>query len=183
MRRGLLLLLLVVGLLPLPASAAVRYVTKSGVDNTTCAQSSPCASIEHAVTIANPGDTISIGKGTFKETVGVSIDKALTINGAGAFSTTVSTVWNASVFTVDLGVTASISAVFVRHGQADVGGGIRNDGALTLEHVRIWQNRSGAGGGIFNGQAGVLTLRDSEIAYNDAQNGYGGGLRNIGIAI
>jgi len=181
--RGLLIFILGLTLPPATALAATRYVSNAGVDNATCAQPSPCASIQHAITIANAGDTIDVGKGTFKESFGVSIDKNLTINGAGAFSTTVSTVWNATVFTIELGVTATITGVFVRHGHGQQGGGVDNEGTLMLERVRIWQNEAiSGGGGIFNASNAVLTVRNSEIAYNKSINA-GGGIHNQGTAI
>jgi hypothetical protein len=184
MRRGhVLVYIIALCAFPAQGMAAIRYVTKGGVDNATCAQSAPCANIQHAVVVANAADTISIAKGTYKESFGVRISKDLTVNGAGPFSTTVSTVWNASVFTVDVGVTATITGIFVRHGHAENGGGIKNEGTLTLERVRIWQNESeGSGGGILNTTSAVLTMRDGEIAYNKAKSS-GGGLSNQGVAV
>jgi hypothetical protein len=65
------------------ASATVRYVATGGKDNPTCAQSEPCLTIHNAITIAQAGDTISIGPGTFHEGEMI-VEKALDFSGAGA---------------------------------------------------------------------------------------------------
>ena len=69
------------------ATADVRHVSKSGIDNPTCAQTAPCATVHHAVTIANAGDIVRIAKGTYKESTGIVIGKNLTVEGAGSFTT------------------------------------------------------------------------------------------------
>jgi hypothetical protein len=64
------------------ASATVRYVAKSGTDNATC-NPAPCLTIAHAIEVAQAGDTISIGPGTFTEG-GLKVEKALDFTGAGS---------------------------------------------------------------------------------------------------
>jgi hypothetical protein len=63
------------------ASATVRYVAKSGTDNATC-NPAPCLTIAHAIEVAQAGDTISIGPGTFAEELYVG--KSLNFVGAGS---------------------------------------------------------------------------------------------------
>jgi hypothetical protein len=66
---------------------ATLYVTTSGSDtsggsgNTTCAKSSPCATVSHAVSEALAGDTVDVGTGTFSGAVSASLP--LTIDGSG----------------------------------------------------------------------------------------------------
>lgn len=175
---GLLLLLPVLFLVP-EAWGNTLYVSKSGVDNLACTQAAPCRYIQHAVNIASPGDTISIGKGKFVEAGGVAINEDLTINGAGIFSTRV-TSWTGSVFQVESGATVTITDLDVMDGKAEDGGGIWNSGDLTLDRVRIWKNSAKQGGGIFN--TGQLSIYSSEIAYNSASIS-GGGLHNENYAI
>lgn len=52
------------------ALAATYYVTKSGLDSSPCAQTSPCRSIAQGVSKAkSPGDTVIVGAGTYVESV------------------------------------------------------------------------------------------------------------------
>ena len=112
---GPLLLLLPLLLVP-EAWGAVRYVAKSGTDWNAlsgCTQSAPCATIHQAVVIASPGDTISIGKGKFVEPYGVTVNKNLTITGAGIFSTRVYGGPGHSIFSIGLGDTVSPSPIWM----------------------------------------------------------------------
>src|SRR5690606_11027896 len=73
------------------------------------------------------------------------------------------------VVTVGVGVTATLSGLTIRHGDAATGGGVRNDGTLTLSNVAVVGNRaSGQGGGIYN--AGTLTVANSTVAGNVADH-------------
>src|SRR4051812_6176372 len=84
--RGALIALLAAASLALPAtaSAAVRHVSKAGVDNASCSVASPCLTIGHAVSVANADDTIRIGPGSYDEAV--VADDPLHFDGAGAGS-------------------------------------------------------------------------------------------------
>jgi hypothetical protein len=69
------------------ARLSTGVASKSGIDNPTCDQTAPCATVHHAVTIANAGDIVRIAKGTYKESTGIVIGKNLTVEGAGSFTT------------------------------------------------------------------------------------------------
>jgi CSLREA domain-containing protein len=60
------------------------------------------------------------------------------------------------------------------------GGGIGNDGSLLVARSRIYGNRAGLGGGVFN-WSGTASLLSSTLAGNEADNG--GGLRNDGTNV
>jgi CSLREA domain-containing protein len=97
------------------------------------------------------------------------------------------------VFHVGVGHSVQIKGVTIRNGRAVVypchGGGIRNDGVLTIDDSVIRNNEagrnisvcsgSGVGGGIFNSESGVLTLTRSLVRDNFT-NGTGGSIANWG---
>jgi hypothetical protein len=61
------------------------------------------------------------------------------------------------------------------------GGGIGNNGTMTLSDSVITGNTTGSdGGGLFNNADGTLTVSDSTVSGNTAA-GYGGGLFNFGL--
>jgi Putative Ig domain. len=69
---------------PAQAAATTRFVATTGSDteNDCTDQTKPCKTIQYAVGQANAGDKISIGSGTYDESVDVRI--SLTIVGAGS---------------------------------------------------------------------------------------------------
>jgi hypothetical protein len=89
-----------------------------------------------------------------------------------------------TVFAVNAGVTnASLASLIIAGGSAQgSGGGIANDGTLTVSNCTISGNTvtSGqSGGGVYN--AGTLTLNNSTISGNSAaEKGLGGGIYNGG---
>jgi nitrous oxidase accessory protein NosD len=71
---------------------APRYVAPapagSDVANSCLASTAPCATIQHAVDQALPGDTIEVAAGTYAEDQ-IAVDKPLSLHGAGAAQTVV----------------------------------------------------------------------------------------------
>jgi parallel beta-helix repeat protein len=64
-------------------AATTLWVSVGGSDGNSCTQPAPCRTISHAVSVANPGDTVIVEPGTYTEDVVVA--KSLTISGeAGA---------------------------------------------------------------------------------------------------
>ena len=77
---------------------------------------------------------------------------------------------------------SNISAI--RNGQAALGGGIINNGALTLINCTVISNtaNSASGGGIYNYNGATLTLSNSLVISNSVTNDLsGGGIFNIGL--
>ena len=165
--------------------------------------------LREAITAAQPGDVIQFAPsvtGTITLTLGqLSIDRNLTITGPGARVLAVSGNSASRVFLIVRNITAAISGLTIRDGSASphpndsptstvrMGGGIFNDGNLTLVACRITGNTavSGAtfgdqvsGAGIVNYIASTLTMRDCELSHNVARcrDAFGGGLYNIGTA-
>jgi hypothetical protein len=55
-----------------PAKATTYYVAKSGSDSGSCTQASPCLTIGHAYNLAAPGDVITVGTGTYSESLSLN---------------------------------------------------------------------------------------------------------------
>ena len=182
MRRVVTLALCALTLTPASAVGAIRYVLQSGIDtpNDSCLQATPCRTVNKAIQVAGPGDTIRLGKGKFFES-GLFVGKNLTIEGQGIFKTWIvgSPNWGGGrVFTIAPDADVLIRRLQIQKGVGDFGGGIRNFGTLELEDVWLRQNIADAGGGIFS--SGSLTLRRVEVALN---RGQGGVYNNNGVAV
>ena len=138
---------------------------------------------------ANPGaDTIDFQdelSGTITLTSGqLVVTDDLSVNGPGSFSITVSGNHASRVFDVFPGITVNISGLTVSDGSAmgSGGGGIRNQGTLTLANVVLSGNTVGEfdeGAGILN--IGTLTVSDCTLSGNSTgSSGFGGGVDNVG---
>ena len=105
----------------------------------------------------------------------------ITIQGPGASSVAVSGGGSSSsfsVFTVNSGVTASISGLTISNGNSD-GGGVYNTGNLTLTNDTISGNSApNGGGGVYNNH-GTATLTNDTLSGNSATYGVGGGVCNV----
>ena len=129
--------------------------------------------LRQAVIDACAGGTISFGeaaRGKIFLTGGpIAINKNLTIAGPGADALTLRSAVRSgpqnNVVLVNFGVTAVISGLTLSDGFADVGGGIRNEGNLTVRNVVLSNNRGiTEGGAIWN--SGTLTLDKSRLTGN-----------------
>jgi len=138
-------------------------------------QTSTCyASIQSAINAAGSGNTIDIGVGTYAEHLSISTN--LTLQGATAGSSIVDGSASGSVLTVGTGATVTIVDVTLRNGSNSFGGGIDNNGTLTLNNDTISGNQaSDGGGGIYNA-GGSITLNNDTLSGNSASTG--GGLEN-----
>jgi hypothetical protein len=179
-----------VTLLPAPmAGAATDTVT-------TCAGSGP-GSLPAVVASAASGDTVS-----FSVTCSpgdpivvadtIDINENLTINGPGPSTLAVSGNNAVEVFEISSAVTGTISGITIEDGSTATGdggpggGGIDNDGTLTVTNSTVSGNAAGGllggnGGGIEN--KGTLTVDDSTVSGNTAiGHGHtGGGINNDGV--
>ncbi|MGA2114953.1 MAG: NHL repeat-containing protein, partial [Bryobacteraceae bacterium] len=150
---------------------------------TSLADDGSAGTLRSVIAAAAAGDTIVFAvNGTITLTQGyLRITQNLTINGPGAGSLAVSGNNASIVFWVYDGATASISGVTIENGTvAGSGGGIFNDGALTLSNSTLSGNSTtiydNNGGGIFNG--GTLIVSNSTFSNNSATAGFGGGIYN-----
>lgn len=152
------------------AGGTLRYVATSGSDSgNDCTDSgNPCRSIPHALFLANTGDTIQVGEGEFTGTL--MIDKDLFLFGAGQDLTAIDGGGTSSVIQVSINSTSVISGISIINGHAYEGGGILNEGDLTLFQITLTGNKSDAVGGAIK-NSGVLHLTNSLIFTNTASRG------------
>jgi hypothetical protein len=168
------------------ARAGAVSVCASGCDFTTIR-----AAIESASVPA--GSLIQVLDGVHTEG-GVLVDKDVTIEGLGPQATIVQAHAQPEqaterVFFIAPGATVNIRGMTIRHGnptsEPESGGGIRNEGTLTLESVIVCDNSGSAGGGILND--GTITLTNCTVRDNVSRGGAvhyiecktGGGLKNL----
>ena len=149
-----------------------------------CASGCKYTTIAAAIAAAKAGDTINVLDAVHSES-NITVDRNLTIQGQGAAKTTVDGAENGTVFTTNAGVTSRIQNLTIAHGFNDInGGGVINDGMLTVTGITFFQNSTGGfeapqpntGGGIFND--GTLTVSNSTFSGNGSLQG--GGVFNDG---
>jgi hypothetical protein len=138
-------------------------------------------SLRKAILQANAtlaADTIQFAPGLtgqIKLTTGeVSITHRVSIVGPAAGALAVSGNYASRVFTIAAGAVVTISNLNISNGRAGMGnfgGGILNNGALTLKNLAMTDNRSGAGGAVAT-IGGRLTVHGCKLASNSA---FGGG--------
>jgi fibronectin-binding autotransporter adhesin len=165
-----------------PATVVVNTLADSGL-----------GSLRAAITVANdealhPGaDVITFAAGV---TGTIVLDSALPdlstkidIQGPGASVLTVAR--SSAALTPDFRIflvtsTVAISRLTLSNGNVahSSGGGIRNEGTLTVTNSNLSGNSASLGGGIHN--VGMLTLSDSTLSGNSAFNDGGGGIFNDG---
>jgi hypothetical protein len=138
-------------------------------------------SLRQAIADAPPGGTVYFQSGLtgpITLTTGeLLIDKDLTITGPGADVITVSGNDASRVFDIAALFTVSISGITVANGRSSVGGGgIANDGTLSITNSTLSSNSANSGGGITNG--GTLSVTNSTLYGNSSS--YGGGIDNDG---
>jgi CSLREA domain-containing protein len=175
-----------------PYPAAVFTVTAADdADDGSCSGYPGHCSLREAINAANaaPGaDTVD-----FHATVVGTISLAtplphladnVTILGPGAAVVTVDANSTGSTLWIDSGVTASVSALGLTDGigsgaGGSAGGGVWNEGTLTLSAMLIFANSAQVGGGVAMDSGADLVLMDSTLRGNSAFN-FGGAVYTVG---
>jgi predicted outer membrane repeat protein len=180
-----------------PATASAATITVSSTSDGTGTGScpnSPCA-LRQAIDFATSGDTIKLAAtayhlATANGPLDIS-DKALTITGAGAASTTISPSTSVELMEVESTAVVSVSGIDFEDGVAPAsgeyggeGGAIDNSGVLTVTNSAFTDNYAASGnysgsyggyesegGAIYN--VGVLTVTGSAFNGNSAHGGLG----------
>ncbi len=186
-----LIAILLIGIVFRLASAREVHADAYTVCATGCDFTTIQAAIDDTSVVA--GDVINVTD-AFHTEFSIVVNKDVTLQGQGAFSTTVQAHAVAGkvkerVFFIADGATVTIKDMTIRHGnptsEPESGGGIRNEGTLTLENSVVRNNSGSAGGGILND--GTLTLINSTVRDNEARGGgdaymecsTGGGIKNM----
>ena len=163
-----------------PAAAATYMVCPSGCTT---------VSLNHAISLASSGDTILFDGDSSSQVHHIEdnivVDKNLTIGTTSGTAVRIQAADSEAaatdrVFHVLPNVTATIEGnIVVAYGRsATCGGGIFNEGHLTLVNIDVWSNNSNVdGGGICN--SGTLILNNTKVFSNEAA-GSGGGIFNSG---
>ncbi len=105
----------------------------------------------------------------------LDVDSDVQIEGLGEALLKVDAAGASRVFEVSAGVTASISGLTVSGGHADEGGGINNQGTLTINHAAIVGNSAVRWGGGISSWLGTTRINNTTVAQNSADV-WGGGI-------
>lgn len=147
------------------------------------AGNSGAGSLRQAIVDAAPGDVIHFAPGLSGQTITLasplSIGKALTIDATGlANGIIISGNNTVRVIEVTSGQTVALTALVLTGGIGELGGGVYNEGNLTVTRTTIAGNTAGfGGGGVCN--FGTLALNQSTISGNSRCLA-GGGIYNVG---
>jgi len=170
----------------------------------------PGDSIQAKINTANPGDTLNLSAGTYNQ-YDINVNKNLTITGPKTTGTPTATINGQNqggIINIPRGVKVNLKYLSIICGNTTGegggirGGGISNQGSLTVTNCNICNNYANYGGGIFNdhgtctvtnsnligntailpgggiyNQVGTCTVTGSSINYNTAYSG--GGIYNI----
>jgi hypothetical protein len=160
----------------------------NGSDNNNCkSRQHACKTIGHAISLASSGDSIMVAAATYTENLFIGF--TLKILGSGDTTTIIDGGQADRVVNIpNAGDRIILSRVTVRNGRFRVGGGISNNGTLTINNSTLSGNIAyssghlpGLGGGVYN--VGTLAINNSTVSGNIAAGNYaglGGGIYNGG---
>ena len=160
-----------------PETVTVQNSADNGAGSLRKALSTVCVggTINFSDTLA--GQTITLVSGP------LTLGKNVTIDASAAPGLSISGNNASRVFEVNAGTTATVKHLTVKNGYGfQLGGGIINNGSLTLDHVTVTQNTMATnggdfwqgGGGIYNGGGATFNLIDSTVSNNQAAWSGGG---------
>jgi predicted outer membrane repeat protein len=136
------------------------------------------ATLQDCINSAAPGDTINIAAGIY--ITSVTLNKAVSLVGAGMGATVLQALSGQRVITVTAAMTSAIqiSNMTIQGGNAGsgVGGGLYILAAAQplLQNLLVSLNSATVGGGVY--AASAITLTHVTVSNNSASNGSGGGV-------
>jgi hypothetical protein len=143
-----------------PAHAGSAWIVDTDTDpasgtaaNCAIGSANTC-SLRDAIAAAADGDTIG-----FDRDMTITLGGTLTLGNdvtidAGSFAVTIDGNQTGSVFHVNANATVTLTRLTIRNGLSNAGGGIANEGALTLSRCTVSDNRAVGGSGS-NGGSGT----------------------------
>jgi len=154
----------------------------NGSDSNDCkSPQTACKTIGHAISLAHSGDSIMVAAATYTENLTIAF--SLKVVGADATTTIIDGGGVGRVVRISRSrAHVTLSELTIRNGFASNGGGIYNNGILTVNNAAVSENGAqnyccGSGGGIYNN--GKMTVNNSTLSGNGANAG-GGGIFNNG---
>ncbi|MFT4037666.1 MAG: hypothetical protein QM692_05755 [Thermomicrobiales bacterium] len=170
------------------ATGTTAAVSPGSTTSTTpgpqCPDIRPTADLQAAIDAAVSGSTLRLCPGTFHVTSPLSIEKDLTLEGAGKNLDEGGTVLDGgdkvTVLVVGGSCTVTVQDLTITRGfrsddNGRLGGGIINNGDLTLRRMAVTFCEAFTGGGIHNFNHTALTLAEGvHIAHNTARDEGGG---------
>jgi hypothetical protein len=169
---------LFLALAPTALASTKWYVDgQHGRDNNNCkSPQRACKTIGHAISLAHSGDSTMVAAATYTENLFINF--SLKMIGSGAKTTIIDGGGVNTVVTISsANAHVTLSKLTIRNGLASQGGGINNNGTLTINNSTISGNiASDAGGGIACSNYGAprLIIKRSTITANSS--GVGGGV-------
>lgn len=173
----------------------------TGSDSNSCTSTAnACKTISHAISLALSGDLIRVSAGIFAENL--IIATGLNLVGSGVQKTIIDGGARGTVVAIpNVAAHVIISGLTIRNGRArPAGGGIVNNGTLTISQVTVTQNTvyntcsiiiscGSVGGGIWN--SGRLIVSSSTVSNNHAIpplcshgcTSIAGGIENTGTTV
>ena len=162
--------------------------TLTGEGTTVNVNTTTAGIVQNGVDLAAADATVNLGEGIYQAGQPITINRALTLNGAGVGSTILDGQSNHRVLEIANGVTGNVNInhLTISNGSTTGnGGGILNNAAaaLSLSNASVLGNSAGdRGGGIYSN--GAVTLNNSTVSGNLAtDNGGGVYTRNGAIAM
>jgi hypothetical protein len=143
--------------------------------------------LRSAIAAAQSGDTINFDSSLSGSTINLDpakgelfVNQNLNFVGLGAANLAISGQNQVRVFDFPAGTTDAVSGLTVENGfgSFNLGGGILNNGNLTVDGCTLTGNSANSGGGIGNDYLGYLTVTDSKFLNNS-----GGGIADLGYSL
>ena len=170
--RSCVLLVAATGSLMAGGSLAVSGAAPAGASPAGITVNCPADNLQDAIYSAAAGSTLLVNgtcTGNFYINKNLTLSGPATLDGGGV-PTQFGAALNVAAGTVVL------NNLIIQHGVGidSFGGGLWNNGQLTLNHSTVRDNTAFAVGGVFN--TGQLTLNSSTVSYNTATDNNGGGI-------
>ena len=128
----------------------------------------------NSITFSNMGMSLT---GTIALGSEIAINRDVAINGPGAMTLGVSGGGGCRVFNISAASTTSISGLLIEHGNTGGdGGGVLNNGRLTLTSDTLYDNEAVNGGGVSATSTSLSTTLDTVTVYANTATFFGGGV-------